>query len=379
MMESFITKDGKKLRRGYTTGSCAAAAAKAAAIMLLEDRILPSVFLITPYGIGLELEVFDIQRGENRVSCSIVKDSGDDPDITNGMKVFARVEKTDSQYEITVDGGEGIGRVTKPGLDQPIGSAAINSIPRKMIAEELRYVCEDNGYTGGLNVVIFAPQGEELAKKTFNPKLGIVGGISILGTTGIVEPMSDEAVIQTIRTELSVRAAEGKRAVLFTPGNYGMDFIKKELRFCSSSTVMTSNFIGDAFLSAKELGFTSAVIVGHIGKLIKVSDGVFNTHSRYGDRRAEIFASHARKCSADENTVKQILQSTMTDDMISIIETAGLREKVMKSITDEIDFHLRSRVDNALQVGAVVFSNVYGILGKTEQADIILEKIKKDG
>ncbi|MBO5127651.1 MAG: cobalt-precorrin-5B (C(1))-methyltransferase, partial [Clostridia bacterium] len=199
MMDSFITKDGKKLRRGYTTGSCAAAASKAAAIMLLSGEILETVYLMTPRGIGLTLTVQKIERKENSVSCGIIKDSGDDPDVTNGMMVYSLVEKMDVPHEIIIDGGKGIGRVTKPGLDQPVGNAAINSTPRRMITEELRQVCEDYGYSGGLRVTISAPAGVEIAKKTFNPRLGIVGGLSILGTTGIVEPMSDEAVVETIR------------------------------------------------------------------------------------------------------------------------------------------------------------------------------------
>ena len=207
MMQSFITKDGKRMRRGYTTGSCAAAAAKSAAIMLLEDRLMESVHLITPAGTELDLPVTVIVRGDGFVSCGIVKDSGDDPDVTNGITVYARVEKTASPHEILIDGGEGVGRVTKPGLDQPVGNAAINSVPRRMMTQELLQVCEDAGYGGGLSVIISAPAGVEIARNTFNPRLGIVGGISILGTTGIVEPMSDDAVVETIRTELSMRAA----------------------------------------------------------------------------------------------------------------------------------------------------------------------------
>ena len=375
-MDSFITKNGQKMRRGYTTGSCAAAASKAAAIMLLENRELSSVWLMTPYGLGLDLAVTDMERGEGFVSCGIVKDSGDDPDVTNGITVYARAEKTDNHREIIIDGGEGIGRVTKPGLDQPVGNAAINSVPRRMITEALTEVLEESGFQGGLKVTISAPAGVEIAKKTFNPRLGITGGISVLGTTGIVEPMSDEAVVETIRTELSVRRAEGHKAVLFVPGNYGVNYIENDLHINPEIAVLSSNFIGDAFDLAAEAGFTDAVIVGHIGKLVKVAGGVFNTHSRWGDCRMEIIAAHAGMCGADEATIRRIMDCAMTDDAVSVLEGAGLKDLVLESLMGKIDFHISCRAGGRMNTGAVMFSNVYGILGRTDSADDILKKIQ---
>lgn len=377
-MDSFITKDGKKLRRGYTTGTCAAAAAKAAAIMLLEERELSSVWLLTPCGVELTLEVRDTVRGPASVSCGIIKDSGDDPDVTNGMTVYAKVTKTAERGFISIDGGEGIGRVTKPGLDQSVGNAAINSTPRRMITEALLSVCEDHAYGGGLSVLIYAPEGKELAKKTFNERLGIVGGISILGTTGIVEPMSDSAVVETIRTELSVRAAAGKKAVLFTPGNYGADFIKNSLGLEPSAAVMTSNFIGDAFVLASEAGFSEALLIGHIGKLVKLAGGMFNTHSRWGDCRAEIFASHAALSGAGNETVARIMDSAMTDDMLRLIDADGLKDDVMRSIMKKIEFQLTQRHLGTMRAGVIAFSNVYGILGMTGDAKEILRDIQGD-
>ncbi len=377
-MDSFISKDGKKLRRGYTTGTCAAAAAKAAAIMLLEERELSSVWLLTPGGVELTLEVRDTVRGPASVSCGIVKDSGDDPDVTNGMTVYAKVTKTAERGVISIDGGEGIGRVTKPGLDQSVGNAAINSTPRRMITEALLSVSEDHAYGGGLSVLIYAPEGKELAKKTFNERLGIVGGISILGTTGIVEPMSDSAVVETIRTELSVRAAAGKKAVLFTPGNYGADFIKNSLGLEPSAAVMTSNFIGDAFALASEAGFSEALLIGHIGKLVKLAGGMFNTHSRWGDCRAEIFASHAALSGAGNETVARIMDSAMTDDMLRLIDADGLKDDVMRSIMRKIEFQLTQRHLGTMRAGVITFSNVYGILGMTGDAEEILRDIQGD-
>ena len=378
MMDSFITKDGKRMRRGYTTGSCAAAAAKSAALMLLEDRVIESVHLTTPGGAELDLNVTEIVREENAVSCGIVKDSGDDPDVTNGITIYAKVEKTDVAYDISIDGGEGVGRVTKPGLNQPVGNAAINSVPRRMITEELQSVCEDHGYTGGLKVTISAPAGVDIAKRTFNPRLGIVGGISILGTTGIVEPMSDEAVVETIRVELSMRAAEGKKSVLMVIGNYGSDFIRDELRIEPEIAVTTSNFIGDAFALAAEAGFSDALLIGHIGKTVKLAGGLFNTHSRWGDCRAEIFASHAGMCGASQETVKRLMDSVMTDDMLAILGESGLREKVMSSIMDKTEYLLKHRPLGNMNTAVISFSKEYGILGMTSQAENIMEAIRKE-
>lgn len=378
MMDSFITKDGKKLRRGYTTGTCAAAAAKTAAIMLLEHRRLESVFITTPGGISLDLKICDMMVGEDYVSCAVVKDSGDDPDMTNGIKIFARVEKAGREAGITIDGGEGVGRVTKPGLDQAVGNAAINSVPRRMIEEELRQVCEDNGYGGGLRVVISAPEGVEIAKRTFNPRLGIVGGISILGTTGIVEPMSDDAVVQTIRAELSMRSASGKKTVLLTPGNYGARFIREELGLDQEIAVTTSNFIGDAFSIAAEKGFSGTLLVGHVGKLIKLAGGMFNTHSRYGDCRAEIMACHAGLCGAPVSVIRRITESVMTDDMLAILDAAGLREQVMESVMRKIERNIEDRRFGQTSTGVIVFSKEYGVLGMTSEAEKLLDLIRKE-
>ena len=204
MLERYVVKQNKRLRCGYTTGSCAAAAAKAAAELLLGGENPEQVELLTPKGILLTLTPEDCRRGETWAGCAIRKDGGDDPDATNGILVYARVEQ-DNGSEILIDGGTGVGRITLPGLEQPVGAAAINRVPRAMIQNAVEEICEAYDYRGGLRVVISVPQGEEIAQKTFNPRLGIQGGISILGTTGIVEPMSETALIKSIEVEMGVR------------------------------------------------------------------------------------------------------------------------------------------------------------------------------
>ena len=374
-MEEYIVKDGKKLRLGYTTGSCAAAAAKAAAVMLLTGRRLETVALLTPKGIRLELEVREVETGPGYVSCAIAKDAGDDPDVTGGALIFARVSRRE-EPGIVIDGGPGVGRVTKPGLDQPVGAAAINSVPRRMIRENLEEACALADWSGGLEAVISVPEGERLAKKTFNPRLGIAGGISILGTTGIVEPMSDGALVGTIRAELSQRRAAGDRYVLLTPGNYGSEFIRDGLGLDPALAVQTSNFIGDALDLCRELGFSGALLVGHVGKLVKLAGGMLNTHSRWGDCRMEILAAHAGAAGAPPERLGELLECAACDDALRILREAGVYRETLERLTRRAAFHLSARAGEDLEVGTVLFSKVYGILGRTENAEALLNCIR---
>ena len=374
-MEEYIVKDGKKLRLGYTTGSCAAAAAKAAAVMLLTGRRLETVALLTPKGIRLELEVREVETGPGYVSCAIAKDAGDDPDVTDGALIFARVSRRE-EPGIVIDGGSGVGRVTKPGLDQPVGAAAINSVPRRMIRENLEEVCALADWSGGLEAVISVPEGERLAKKTFNPRLGIAGGISILGTTGIVEPMSDGALVGTIRAELSQRRAAGDCYVLLTPGNYGSEFIRDGLGLDPALAVQTSNFIGDALDLCRELGFSGALLVGHVGKLVKLAGGMLNTHSRWGDCRMEILAAHAGAAGAPPERLGELLECAACDDALRILREAGVYRETLERLTRRAAFHLSARAGEDLEVGTVLFSKVYGILGRTENAEALLNCIR---
>ena len=258
------------MRYGFTTGSCAAAAAKAAAYMLLSGNEKKQITIETPKGILFDAVIVDIARAENAVSCGVVKDGGDDPDITTGAHICAKVgfAHTDGeqlqesgQPYIDIKGGTGVGRVTKPGLDQPVGNAAINHVPREMIEKEVLEVCRLFDYRGGLDVEISVPQGEELAEKTFNPRLGIIGGISILGTSGIVEPMSSQALLDTIRVELQQKYAQGMTIAAVSPGNYGLDFMKRAYGYDLDASVKCSNFIGDTIDMAIDIGFERMLLV----------------------------------------------------------------------------------------------------------------------
>lgn len=389
MLERYVYKNQKKMRCGYTTGTCAAAAAKAAAQMLLSGRKVTEVSVRTPSDITLTLPVCEIQMKAHAVSCAVQKDSGDDPDITNKILIFAEVsyihhtdniinDKAPVKQQMIVDGGVGIGRITKKGLARPVGAAAINPVPLKMIEAALKETAETFAYEGGLQAVISAPQGVEIAKKTFNPQLGITGGISILGTSGIVEPMSEQALIDTIRTEMKMHLANGEQTLLITPGNYGQDFLHETLKIELKRSIKCSNFIGDTIDMGCELGAKGMIFVGHIGKLVKLGAGIMNTHSKMADGRMEILAACAVRAGAGIETVRNILDCVTTDAALELLKNEKILGKTMEQLMLRIDACLQKRGGDNMQIGAVVFSNEYGLLGKTEQADELLLKITAD-
>ena len=373
MLEKYIYKNNQKMRLGYTTGSCAAGAAKAALQMLLTGKPVPYVELTTPKGIRLNLEVLDIniQYSENTVSCAVKKDAGDDPDVTDGLKIYASVCKT-GKAGIRIDGGEGVGRVTREGLEQSVGSAAINSVPRAMIQEGVEEVCRCFGYGGGISVIISIPEGRELAKKTFNPRLGIEGGLSVLGTSGIVEPMSEAALIETIRMEIRMQNTQGHKYLVLAPGNYGLDFLKEYNPKLLEHCVKYSNFLGEALDAAAEYGFQGVLIAGHIGKLVKLAGGIMNTHSRNADARMEILTSHAAVLGAGQDTAAALMDCVTTDEALDILKDAGLLKGVMNRLMERMEFYVSHRSGGAFSCGVITFSLKHGILGKSEHAEEIL-------
>ena len=369
-MEEFAFSQGQRLRCGYTTGSCAAAASKAATEMLLTGKRIDNVSLLTPKGITLNLEPEDVFLTPEKVSCAIRKDSGDDPDDTNGILVYATVEKTASGLELA--GGEGVGRVTKPGLACAVGGPAINPTPRRMITEELTKLKEHYAYEGGFKVTISIPRGTEIAPKTFNPRLGVVGGLSVLGTSGIVEPMSDQALIQTMYAEMNSRKANGRENLLVFFGNYGQDFSRDVLHLNINEAVTCSNFVGDLLDYAVYKGFKTLLLIGHSGKLVKVAQGVMNTHSKYADCRTEFMALSAIFHGASPAVGQEIYQCLTTDEVTRILQREKLFEPVMTDVTAKIDYYMQQRVHGKLKTAALLFSNVYGVLGKTKNADKLI-------
>ena len=374
MLEKYVSKGSKKLRCGFTTGTCAAAASAGAARMLLSGKVIENITVITPSGNSVTVGLTDIKKENDYVSCAVQKDSGDDPDVTDKILVYSTVSYEKSG--ITVDGGEGVGRVTKKGLKQQIGEAAINPVPRKMIEEQLKTAASDYSYDGGLKAVISVPMGIQIAKKTFNPRLGIEGGISILGTTGIVEPMSEQALIDTISVELDVRKAQNEEFIIVTPGNYGQDFLRDNLGIAVDKCVKCSNFIGDTIDMCIEKGFKSMLLVGHIGKLSKLGCTIYNTHSRYADGRMEAFALCAALCGAEREVLENILGCITTDAALEILKKEGIFDETIKMLEKRIDRSLKLRAKGSIEIGLITFSEEYGILCKTENADNMLEKLK---
>lgn len=376
--EHYIRSGQKLLRCGYTTGTCAALGAAGAARLLLTDRAPETVGLRTPKGIVVEVAPqFCRLCGATTAECAIVKDGGDDVDATTGLPVVAEVTLLpNAPRTVTIDGGTGVGRVTKPGLDQPVGAAAINHVPRQMITEALLKEAEIAGYSGGFAVVIRIEGGEDAAKRTFNPHLGVVGGLSVLGTSGIVEPMSQQALLDSLQLEIHQAALQSRRLIL-APGNYGLDYLAAhypELR--EIPIVKISNFIGEALDMAAAEQFGEVLLVGHVGKLVKLAGGIMNTHSKQADCRTELFCAHAALCGADTVTCRALMDAATTDACLDILDAAGLKITVMASLLQAVQLHLDRRVAGAFTVGAVLFSNQSGPLGQTTQAKILLQSWK---
>lgn len=402
-LEEYITVGTKRMRCGYTTGTCAAAASRAAAELLLTGESVPAVTVRTPAGMNVIVEVEEHDAGPGWASCAVRKDAGDDPDVTDGVLVHARVELSDTPG-ILIDGGEGVGRVTREGLDQPVGAAAINSTPRKMIREQLEEALaaapNAGGLAGamglaepmdvpgamgsagamdvagamgvaepmGLRVTISIPEGTELARRTFNPRLGIEGGISVIGTSGIVRPMSEDALVSSIELEMRTLRARGATDLLVVPGNYGRDFACGQLDLMLDEAVQCSNYFGATLDAACVLGFKRLLIVGHIGKMAKVAGGVMNTHSRVADCRVEVLAAHAALSGAPRSAIVQVMSAATTDAALDALFECGVAQATMESLMTRLADRLEHRVAGQLQAEAIVFSNTRGVLGETPGA-----------
>ena len=385
------------MRYGFTTGSCAAAASKAAAYMLLTGNKKESISIMTPKGILFHARILEIIRTEQEVTCAVEKDGGDDPDITTGALIYSTVrfrtssekimeeefpEKNKMQEKnnrVFIEGGKGVGRVTKPGLDQPVGNAAINHVPREMITKEVQEVCTLTDFSGDLDIIISVPEGERLAEQTFNPRLGIIGGISILGTSGIVEPMSAQALLDTIHVELNQKKAQGYEIAAVSPGNYGLDYMKRTYQYDLDQSVKCSNFVGDTIDMAIEIGFSKMLFTGHIGKLVKVAGGMMNTHSKEGDCRMEILTAAAVKNQVPYAVLEDILQCVTTEEALRKLDACGKKEAVMQELLKKICFYMNKRTAGKMQIEVILYSNDFGELAKSDGAESFLNSLKQDG
>lgn len=362
--DNYVYYNGRKLRKGYTTGTTATAASVAAARAILDQKAPVVVKVNAANGTPVQFNVQDCTFDRKQASVAIQKDGGDDQDATDGMLIYSTVTLR-SDHTITLDGGKGIGRVTQEGLANKPGMPAINPTPYKLIQEGVRDVL---GPDRGADIVISAPEGERVAKLTYNPKLGIVGGISILGTSGIVTPMSEESWKHSISIEMNIHRKRGDTELILTPGNYGEDFLKDEMHIPVTKQVQMSNFVGYVLKEVQRLGFTKVLMVGDLGKMIKVAGGIFSTHSKDADARAEIMVANLALMGAPLDLMKKVYGCLTTISMIKLINEAGYQD-VYQTIVDKIKGRaekLLAHREPKVEIDAVIFSRDTGFLAATK-------------
>ncbi len=350
--------------------------------MLLTGQKISKIEMTVPRGDKFEAEICDALIADGSASCAVRKDGGDDPDVTSGLLIYAQARYGEHD-KVTIRGGEGIGRVTKPGLDRPVGDAAINSVPRTMIEQAVRGVLDEKGFDGGVDITISAPGGEEIAKKTFNPRLGIEGGISIIGTTGIVEPMSEKAVRDTIYLELKQHRVRGERGIVISPGNYGREFIREYYGYDLERAVKCSNFIGVTLDMCVDLGFKELILAGHAGKLVKVASGVMNTHSREADARMETIAAAGIRAGLPESVLVEILDSVSTTEAFLAIgkydkkhPEAPVLDRIMSTIVSRIKQHMDLRVSGRIETASTIYCGELALVSETDNMRKMLDKIE---
>lgn len=352
------------MRSGYTTGSCATAAAKAAAIGLWKGNIPDEIEIDTPAGTKLKLKIYHKQVSSVSAECAVQKDAGDDPDVTNGCFVHARVERS-CALTIEIDGGVGVGRVTKPGLQSPVGRAAINPVPGRMIEDAVREVI---GHHSGAKVIISVPDGERLAEKTFNPKLGIVGGISILGTTGIVRPMSDEALKTSLLCGLDIAKGLGYKEVVLVPGNLGERAVSAYFCIEKDKIVQMSNHVGFMLNAVKDRGFERVMLGGHPGKLAKLLRDDFNTHSSVSRPANDILIDHVKSACRTQQMLDKLKEAATVEGILELLSKNNAL-CVMDSVADKIEEKVHVYLHRKVSVGVVLFDMKGSVVGRSERAE----------
>ena len=378
-LEDFRTfENGRELRAGYTTGTCAAAAAKASLSMLLTGEPVEAVTVTLPAGPVLTLETEEVRMERDFCSAAVRKDAGDDPDVTDGILIHVKAELVPGPAGVEILGGRGIGRVTRPGLDQPVGEAAINRVPREMIRQGAEEVLKAACISSRVRFTVSAPEGEALAEKTFNPRLGITGGISILGTSGVVKPMSRSALIETVRVDMRVHAAEG-RPVLAVPGNYGLAFLSRTYGIPEADPVIMSNYVGEAVDAACASGARGLVLAGHLGKFVKLAGGIMNTHSREADCRMELLAAHALRCGASRKVLLGVLGAATTEEAADLIIGAGLKEAVFASVLAAAEQSIARRSGGKVETAIIIYTLQHGVLAESGNARRLIEAYKGGG
>ena len=358
---------GKKiLRGGYTTGACAAAGVKAA-LLYAQGREWQTVTLLALDGTLLTIPVRDVHKTELGLQAEVIKESGDDPDITNGVSVFTTVRLRGDTAPMSFAAGEGIGTVTKPGLSVPVGEPSINPGPRKL----MRRAAEDViGTSAGLAVTISIPAGRELAKKTLNPVLGIEGGISVIGTTGVLRPMSEEGFKNSLVPQIDVALAAGCHDLVFVPGKIG-ERLALSWGLPREAIVETSNFIGFLLEAAADRQVSRVLLLGHIGKLVKVAAGIFYTHNRIADARLETIAAYSAAAGLGCQEVQRILASNTTEDALQVLRQSGRLPEVCEMLAVRAGQRAERDLFGRMQVGVAMMTMTGELLGMNETARAI--------
>lgn len=325
-----------------TTGTLATACAIASIKTIFNEDVC-AVDVKTPKtSLNILIEDSHLISKNSAVSCAY-KRPYNDPDVTVGIEIRVKVELVDFNGDkIIIKGGEGVGIVTKPGLQIDVGDYAINPTPRKMIHENLKHLIPKDKTA---IVTVTVPEGEKIAHKTMNPKLGIVKGISILGTTGIARSMSSQAYKDSIVKQLDVAIASKIENLIFVPGNIGEKLAIKNFNINQNQIVQTGNFVGFMFEQAKNRGIDSFTFFGHVGKLIKVAGGIFDTKHAVADGRSEIMITHAVLSGADNDIAKELYESKTTEDMLDILNREGLTLDVCNSIATAITKKCKVKFD----------------------------------
>jgi cobalt-precorrin-5B (C1)-methyltransferase len=352
------------LRYGITTGASAAAASKAAVLALVSEPV-ERVIIPTPIGIRMEVPVKSSRKiSDDTAEAVVVKDAGEDIDATNKMEITATIKLTDNG-EVVIKSGKGIGKVTKPGLQVPIGEGAINPVPRSMITAAVKEALPAGK---GVEVTISAPEGESIAKKTLNPKLGIIGGVSILGTTGVVKPLSLEACRRSLVPQIDVALAHGYKRIVFVPGNIGEKIARQQFSVPEDAIVQTGDFMGYMLDKAVEKGVKEIILLGHSGKLVKLAANIFNTHHKVADARNEVIASYAGAVGADTKTINALLQSNTSDQATETLRDANLLEATYTKIAERVSQRVSDRVENKIKISIVIVSMDGKVLGMDQNA-----------
>ncbi|MBA2857827.1 cobalt-precorrin-5B (C1)-methyltransferase [Methanococcus maripaludis] len=353
---------------GYTTGACAAAGAFSALYFLKNNEKLRFVEILNLKGDSLIIPIKNIEKQKNTAISTVEKFSGEDIDITNGMdiKINVTLEKLDNNSSkpgnVKIIGGDGVGIVTKSGLQVNPGEYAINPKPREMIENNLKSLLEnDECVTAKISV----PNGDEIAKKTLNPKLGIIGGISILGTTGIVRPMSNDAYKESLAPQIDVALANNFKNLIFVPGNIGTKHAKILLDAQEDQLIEVSNFWDYMLDNAEEKGVKDITVFGHAGKIVKLAGGIFDTHSRVADARNEILCAYASLVSQDVEMLQKILQSNTTEDIVEILTEKGILTEVFEIISKRVVERLSLRWEK-INFSCIIIDMKGNILGKSD-------------